>query len=164
MATGIPLKKSTPKTSVTVAKQALELPAPFAEGHQLRKVEADALNAQYHSAIRNQVAATVKEMADAGKPLEEIQQEVDKFIADFDFGQAGTRTRNPVEAQALDIARELVKDALRRKGVTLGDVSSKAISQKAREILADSEKGEKIRERARQIVEQRSNLEVSIDV
>lgn len=164
MATQIPLTKKTPRNPVTIAKQEVSLPSPYTEGHQLRAVEADALNNQYHSQIRNTIGNTVKEMAEAGKPAEEIQAEVDKFVAEFDFGQTGTRSRNPVETQAMEIARALVKDALQKAGHNLSEVSGKAISQKAREVLAHPEKGEKIRARARQIVEERQNLNVEIDI
>jgi len=94
-----------------------------------------------------------------------VQQVTEDVVASYDFGTSGGagRSANPVEKEAMEIARESVRRALRKKGQTPSEYKAKDISGKAKELLASSQYGEAIRAQARQIVEQREEV-ADIDI
>jgi hypothetical protein len=104
-------------------------PSPYSAGHVCTKGEARALNQKRLESIRNKLAVTAK-----GRAL--TQAHVDACAASFVFGERTTRrrTNDPVEAEALELARRLV----RKKGQ-----SRKENTEAARELL-QSEKGDAI--------------------
>ena len=167
MSTEIPLKNA-PTESAKVQKVSVTIPAPYKEGHKLRANEANALNAYYVNCIRNAVAQDAKsavEQAGGEDAVDAsaIQQLVDAVVAEYDFGQTGTRGGDPVEREALEIARNSVRQAIRKKGANVSDYATKAITAKAKEILATDKHGKAIREKARQIVANREEL-ADIDI
>jgi hypothetical protein len=112
---------------------------PYSAGHVCTKGEATALNQKRLQIIRNNLAVIAKDRA-------LTQADVDAYAASYVFGGriARRRTHDPVKAEALELARRLV----RTKGQ-----SRKENTQAARELL-QSEKGDAIRaQAARRVLE-----------
>jgi hypothetical protein len=112
-------------------------------GHVCTKEEARALNQKRLESIRNKLAVTAKDGA-------LTQSDVDAFAASYVFGERTARHR-PVEAEALALARRLI----RKKGQ-----STKENTAAARELL-QSEKGDAIRAQAAKRVAELNNLMVA---
>lgn len=175
MSTKIPLK-GAPKETTKVQRVDVKIPAPFKEGYPLRANEADALNAQYHNSVRNAVAPSVKALLEQAGALAEdgslipekvdvkaVQEVVDNFIADYDFGQGGGGRVDPVQHEAMEMARGLIRNAIAKKGGKVSDYSAKAITEKARELLAHETHGPAIRKKAEETVKNRESL-ADIDI
>ena len=113
--------------SITILGLRFNVRWPYSAGHVCTKGEARALNQKRLESIRNHLAVMAKNGA-------LTQTDVDAYAASFVFGERTTR-RRPVEAEALALARRLV----RKKGQ-----SRKENTQAARELL-QSEKGEVLR-------------------
>ena len=121
---------SGPETETGPATEALTIlglrfnvQSPYSAGHICTRGEARALNQKRLESIRNHFAVTAKNGA-------LTQADVSAYAASYVFGERTTR-RRPVEAEALALARRLV----RKKGQ-----SAKENTQAARELL-QSERG-----------------------
>lgn len=145
--------KSKETTSITVQGQAVVVPQPFHEGYVLRANDASVLNQTYAENVRNNLSATVKALNEAKKSEKEIQAAVDEYVKGYDFGirqGGGGRSADPVQTEAMEIARKKVKEALRKQGVKLADVPTADINKAAKEAIA---KYPKILEMAKQMAE-----------
>lgn len=151
--------------TVTINKQQFNLPAPYAEGHQVTAGEASALNQLLVENVRNNITGKMKKIEEenekrkaAGQPeLPQIgQAEIDAYVAEYKFGvrTGGSTVRDPIEAEARRIAQSLVNDALKKNGKKIKDVSDEQMEQL---ITGALEKNPVIRERAKAIVEARSS-------
>jgi hypothetical protein len=155
--------ENTELEELTIQGQVFLVPAPFEEGHVLRKNEADQLNQVYKENIRNNFASTVaeaiKKAKDEGVELNkaELQSELDAYVKRYDFGvrRGGVRISDPVLRRALDMAEELVVGRLKAKGVKLKDVPSE---EKTRLINETLERFPQIKELAKQQLEQLKSL------
>jgi hypothetical protein len=116
--------------AITILGVRFNVQSPYSAGHVCTKGEARALNQKRLESIRNHLAVMAKNGA-------LTQTDVDAYAASYVFGERTTR-RRPVEAEALALARRLV----RTKGQ-----SRKENTQAARELL-QSEKGDAIRAHA----------------
>lgn len=171
MATEIDVKNA-PRETAKVQKVQVTVPAPYKEGHKLRANEAEALNSYYVTCIRNSVAEEVKEKLQndgainsdgAVNPdavdVKGVQKIVDDFVADYDFGQRTGGGGDPVEREAMEIARGAVRNAIRKKGASVSDYSAKAITEQAKKVLQSEKHGPAIRKKAEQIVQSRQEVE-----
>jgi hypothetical protein len=123
-------------TQITIAGKVHTVPQPYEEGHVISAAEAAALNQTYAENLRNNLAPKVKAHIDAGTYDEvTFQNHVDEYAADYVFGFRPGRTADPVAREAMAIAKDKVKDAVRRAGYRLADVSSESITEKAQALL-----------------------------
>lgn len=130
---------STATGPLTIAGQAFTVNRPFAEGHVCTAGEASALNISFAEAIRNLFSDKVK----AGKEVDGTpvtQADVDATMATYALGirsgnGGGGRTSDPVEAQAMEIARGKVREAIRKQGFSLKDTKDSEITRLAKEAL-----------------------------
>ena len=107
-----------------------------------------ALNQKKMESIRNHLAGTAKDRA-------LTQADVDTYAASYVFGErTARRTNDPVEVEAMELARRLV----RKKGR-----STKQNTEAARELL-QSEKGDAIRGQAAKRVAELQDLMVASPV
>lgn len=133
--------------TITVAGKSYNVEPRYAAGHVLNDNEASALNQTFFENLRNNFAGKAKEGAD--------QVAFDEYASAYAFGvRSGGGSRDPVEVEAMELARETVKDIARKAGKKLSEISGTAISQVAAKLLEHPEKGPQIRELARQRVEQ----------
>jgi adenine-specific DNA methylase len=126
--------------SITILGLRFNVQSPYSAGHVCTKGEARALNQKRLESIRNHLA----------KNGALTQADVDAYAASYVFGERTTR-RRPVEAEALALARRLV----RKKGQ-----STKENTEAARELL-QSEKGDAIRAQAAKRVAELKDLMVA---
>jgi hypothetical protein len=148
------LDTNTPREPYTIAGESFSIPKPYAAGHALTDGEANALNQTFAENIRNNLASKVKEEKEAGTfDLSVFQERLNDYADSYEFGvrTGGGRTSDPVEAEAMSIARDLVRKAIVNKGVKLSDVKASNITELARGVL---DKNPQIRETARARVEE----------
>jgi hypothetical protein len=132
--------------SITILGLRFDVRAPYSAGHVCTKGEAKVLNQKRLESIRNHIAITAKNGA-------LTQADVDAYAASYVFGErtARRRTNDPVEAEALELARRLVwKEGQSRQENT----------KDARELL-QSEKGDAIRAQAARRVAELKDLIVA---
>ena len=131
--------------SITILGLRFDVRWPYSAGHVCTKGEATALNQKRLQIIRNDLAVIAKDRA-------LTQADVDAYAVSHAFGErTARRTRDPVEAEALELARRLV----RKK-----EQSRKENTQAARELL-QSEKGDAIRAQAAKRVAELKDLMVA---
>lgn len=130
---------STPREEYTIAGQALKIFQPYTSGHVLSDGEASALNQTYAENIRNNQASRVKELVEAGTyDTDAFQLELDDYMGEYEFGLrrgGGGRSGDPVLREALLIAKDKVRSALKAKGHNLKDVSASDITTLAKQVL-----------------------------
>jgi len=130
---------------ITIQGHVFTAPLRYAEGHTLTANEAGALNQTYHENLRNNFAGTVKKKLEelfgvkdeAGKvsipddaelsdeQLTEVQTEFDAYAQAYEFGArrvgGGGRTpSDPIEKEALNLAKAAIRQALKTNGKTAG--------------------------------------------
>jgi hypothetical protein len=169
----ITITPETPRKLFTVAGISLEVPEPFNEGHVLTANEAKVLNQTYAENIRNNTAPMAKKaIADANDVVTDVdkaalQAKIDEYVASYEFGvrAAGTgeaRIVDPIEKEANRLGKQIVKDALKAKGIKFTDVSTEKFNSLVKQVL-DSANGEKIYKEAKRAVDAR-NKTASIDL
>ena len=129
--------------SVTILGTRFNVQSPYSAGHVCTKGEARALNQKRLESIRNHLAVMAKNGA-------LTQADVDAYAASYVFGERTTR-RRPVEAEALALARRLV----RKKGQSRKENTEAALQ------LLQSEKGDAIRAQAAKRVAELKDLMVA---
>lgn len=133
--------------TITIAGRSFTVEPKYSEGHTLTANEASALNQLRNENLRNNFATKAKDGAS--------QEDFDKYASSYEFGvrTGGGRTSDPVEAAAMEIARETIRDALRKAGKKLADYKAAQISAAAAKML-EGDKGPAIREAAKRRVEE----------
>lgn len=141
---------------ITIQGQTFKVPIRYAAGHALTEGEASALNQTLHENLRNNFAKKVAEGVEAGVPLETLQQQLDDYANDYQFGVrtgGGGFRGDPVMTLAMGIARELVRTAIKAKGYDMDDWPAPKISQAAKALLEQQGTDGKIISTARKQVE-----------
>ena len=148
------IAKNTPQISFGVADVTLKCFQPFVAGHVCTEKEAGVLNQTIVENVRNNKRKQMEEMVKAKASPVEMQKVVDDYLKNYDFGvrQGGFRTSDPIQAEAMRDARERVIAAYKKKGVKVGDISGKDVSEKALKLI---EKNPKLLDRAKRIVAER---------
>ncbi len=149
--------KETPSGSFIIQGQNFMIPRPFNEGHVCTANEAGVLNQTLAENTRNNWSDRVKKQVEDGSfDHPKMQAEIDSYLEDYDFGKRGGRgPTDPVEREALSIARDLIKTALREKGLKLADIETDDINRLAEEAIASNPD---ITKEAKRRVDQRSKI------
>jgi hypothetical protein len=165
------ITKQTPRKEATIKGVRLSVPVPYTEGHVLTGPEATTLNQTWIENIRNNLSNEINELIEAAGGIEKFdskagQKLVDEYAKDYEFYErkgGGFRSSDPVEAEAMNIARGKVRDAIRNKGLKLSEVPTAKVTELARKLL---DKNPALRERAKKIVEarQESAEDINIDL
>lgn len=122
--------------SITIQGLAVEVAAPYSEGHTVTEAEARALNQVRAEAIRNNCARMVKaelkeaEVEDVEALDEDTVANLFEKIAEYDAGYeftiatvgGGSRKKDPVEVEAIKIARAALNSMLQAKGHKVKDI------------------------------------------
>lgn len=126
--------------SITIQGETFHAEPRYNEGDTLNANEAGALNQTFFENLRNNFANKVKEAKEAGTfVLEELQKSFEEYTNRYQFGVrtggggGGTR-RDPVLAEAISIALEKIKEAIKRAGANVSDYDAKDLRVKAKEL------------------------------
>jgi len=141
---------------ITIQGQTFRVPIRYAAGHVLTDGEAGALNQTLHENLRNNFAKKVSEGQEAGVPNETLQQQLDDYANDYQFGVrtgGGGFRGDPVMTLAMGIAREMVRAAIKQKGLDQDDWPAARISQAAKQLLDSQGDDGKIIQTARRQVD-----------
>jgi len=151
--------KETPTGSVTIQTKTFTVYKPFAEGHPCNGPEAGVLNQIIAENLRNNFASIVKKAIDDGSfDQAKMQAKLDEYFESYNFGERrGRGPADPVERETLNIAKDIVKSALREKGHKLADVATEDINRLAEKLAAEQPE---ITKEAKRRVDQRSKLGV----
>lgn len=135
---------STTQTITIAGKPFLVIPR-YAEGHVLTPNEASALNQTYFENLRNNFANKAKEGG--------TQADFDAYAASYKFGErtGGGGSRDPIEVEAMNLARDAIKRSITAKGGKISDYTAAAISNAAAKLVESKpEYREKAKERVAQ--------------
>lgn len=144
-------------SEVTIQDSKFAVPQPFAKGHVCTENESAALNQILVENTRNNFAKRVKVATENGTFNQaDMQSELDKYLAGYEFGvRRGGGPTDPIGKEATNLAKELIKNALRKKGFKLSDLASKRLNELAAEAL---DKNPNIRKEAEARVKRREKL------
>lgn len=140
--------------TITIAGKPFNVEPRYAEGHTLTANEASALNQTFFENLRNNFAGSAKD----GK----TQDDFDAYVAAYQFGvrTGGGGSRDPIETEAMNMARDTVKQSIKNAGKNVSDYSAKSISEAAAKLL---DRDPSYRELAKKRVEEmRSNASAEI--
>lgn len=136
---------NTPRTEITVQGTTFTVPQPYKEGDTLQANEAGALNQLVSENLRNNFASKVKDALDeVGGSVDKLdiaalQAELDSYAVSYEFGVrrgGGFTPKDPVERAALNIARQLVRQALKKKGIDLKTLPEGKLDELAHSVIA----------------------------
>lgn len=123
---------------ITIQGHSFRVPIRYAAGHVLLANEASALNQTLHENLRNNFAKKVADGVEAGVGLETLQAQLDDYAAEYNFGvRTGTGgfRGDPVMTLAMNAARELVRKAVKAKGLDAEEWNAARVSQAARQLI-----------------------------
>ena len=121
----------TPRKPITIAGKVFQIPAPFKDGDAVNPNEASALNQVLAENVRNNLAKQVKSNGKFS------QTDVDSYVSGYAFGVRTVigRSLDPIQKEAMIIAREKVREAIVKKGHKLKDVGAKRVGELAADVL-----------------------------
>lgn len=127
-----------PVKSLTVLGLTVDIEVPYSEGHVLNASEASVLNQTFTENVRNNTAKVVKEKLAAGDTAGATAV-ITEYAAKYTFNErtattAVSRKMDPVEKEALAIAKAKVLQALEAKGVKVKDVNADELKAKIAEV------------------------------
>jgi|SRR5215813_5785194 len=116
----------------------------YKAGDILKDNEAGALNQTFLENLRNNFSKTVKEGKEAEVGIEILQQQFDDYVSEYEFGErrSGGFRGDPVMTLAMNVARELIRNTIKAKGLNTDDFPAQRITQAAKALLdAQGENG-----------------------
>jgi hypothetical protein len=158
--------------SITIQGLAVEVLQPYVEGAVITAAEAAALNQTRAENIRNNTAKLVKdaqaELTEGEVLSDEAMTALKAAIAAYDASYvfnlgsvgAGRTVRDPIEAEAIRIAKGLVTEAIRKKGHKVKDVAK----EKVAELVATVAASDKVIEAAKKSLAARSKASLLDDL
>lgn len=139
-------------TQITIQDLVFDVPQPYKEGDVLNANEAAALNQTYAENLRNNFAPAIKkareEVAKARNiELKDVKNEMldqnalraafIEYEKEYEFGaRRGGRMLDPVEREAISIATDIVKNALKAKNIKLNSVSDERMEKLVTDLIA----------------------------
>ena len=149
--------RDTPTANFVIQKETFLIPRPFGEGHQCTAGEASVLCQSLAENTRNAFNAKVKEAVDDGTfDHKKMQASVDEWLEDYEFGiRRGRGPVDPVEREALVMAKDIVRTALRERNFKIADVPGEEITRLAEDVLSTHPE---ITKEAKRRVEQRAKF------
>ena len=153
---------------VTIAGREFTLPQPYVPGHVLTEGEAKALNQVLAENIRNNMATKVKAAVEGtakeGEPtIDSIDAFVSAYAASYEFNAttAGERrVTDPLEVEAISIAREILKGALKANGISYLKVPEEKRNAMVAEI---AQKDSVVKEAKKRLDAKRKAAEAALD-
>lgn len=127
--------------SITIAGKTFQVPLRYEEGHAINAAEARALNQTFMENLGNNIRKKVKDAIEAGSfDQEAFQDQLEAMAEKYEFfgrsgGGGGGGRRDPVMAEAVEIALGKVKDAIKANGLNLKDYPAKQLRDLARNLV-----------------------------
>src|SRR5215471_2186934 len=150
---------NTPYDEITIQGKTFKVPIRYAAGHVLTEGEAGALNQTLHENLRNNFAKKVVEGTEAGVTQDVMQQQLDDYASDYQFGVrtgGGGFRGDPVMTLAMNLSREVIRQAIKAKSLNSDDWPASRISQAAKALLdREGEDGKMIQAARRQLENER---------
>lgn len=155
-----------PTKQIKVLGIVVEISVPYAEGHVLTTPEASVLNQTFAENVRNNCAKAVKDLLkknDQAGAAAYLQEYASKYVFNERTASVAVAARlDPVEKEAIAIAKAKVAEALEKKGIKrkdLTDEQKEAIEAK----IAETAKNPKIIQMAEAQVAARKKRLASLD-
>lgn len=154
----------TPSKEITIAGHTFAVLQPYVAGHVITEAEAKALNQVRAENIRNNMASKVKAAFDGtAKEGEPTKENIAQFVADYDASYeftlasvgGGKRSTDPVEVEALRIARGIFADWAASKKLTVKAIKEKIGEEAYEAKIAEIAEREDVVKEARRRVKQR---------
>jgi len=114
-------------SQITISGKSFEVAPRYAVGHVLTANEASALNQTFFENLRNNFAKQAKDGAS--------QADFDKYAEGYVFGIRSTGSRDPLQTEAMNIAREQVREGIRKSGKQLKAYTGEQITNAAAKLL-----------------------------
>lgn len=156
---------------ITIQGIKFELPdPPYSEGHVMTDIEASVLNQTFIENVRNNCRnMVIKATEEATKDDKELdvdalQAAVTEYAEGYTFGVRGegpARIVDPVEREAMALAKDRVKAALKAKGANLKEVGAERINELAAQAV---EEHPAFRELAQKRVDEQNALTATLDI
>lgn len=139
--------REVPVKDFTIAGMTFQVQQPYFEGHTLTENEATALNGLLGENLRNNFAARIKkahESLKTGEVLdtEALYQQFAEYAAEYEFGlrrpngTGTTQPKDPIAREALNMARDVVRAALKDNGYNLKEVGAAKVQELAEALVA----------------------------
>ena len=158
---------------ITIADKPFTVIQPYEAGHVVTEAEAKALNQTRSENIRNNMASKVKAAyAGTAKEGEPTAETIVAFVAAYDEAYVftlasvggGTRKTDPIEVEALKIARGMFADFCSSKGLTVKAVKDKIGEEAYNEKLALlAEQDGVVKEATRRVKERAKTASSALD-
>lgn len=137
---------ATPTKEITIKGLIFVVPAPYTEGHVLKANEASVLNQTLAENLRNNFATSVADAVEqAGGEdkvdLGSLQAALNDYVAEYEFGVrragsgAGAPKLEPRVRIARDLAKNKVKESIRKAGHKVSDFSAEKINALAMALI-----------------------------
>lgn len=127
---------------ITIAGEVFTVAVPYAAGHVITEAEANALNQSRCEAVRNNTAKAVKEALEAGdknKAAEIVAAYDAEYVFSIRSGGGATKVIDPIEREALKVAKEVLKAKLAELSKKASDYDKNFLAQKIEEIATTNE-------------------------
>lgn len=155
------ITQDTQTDTISIDEVVVTVHTPYGEGHKLTENEASSMNQTRKENIRNNLREQIKTMKKENKSEKDMGSMVLKYSETYEFGAGGGggRTADPVKREALNICAEKIKEAIRKSGQSLKDVTTKQLNAKAEEVLS---RNPQIMDQAASIVKARAGAEIDL--
>lgn len=140
---------------ITIQGKQFRVPIKYKTGDVLKENEAGALNQTYHENLRNNFASKVRDGVEAGLGDDVLQQQLDDYATTYEFGVrgGGGYRGDPVGTLAMNMARELIRKAIKNNKLDEEQWPATRISQAAKQLLDSQGEDGRIMQAARKQVE-----------
>lgn len=154
------------RKTLMIAGVTFEAPFKYAEGHVLSEVEAKALNQTRFENLRNNFASTVKAsiegkegaVAQADLPAAFAEYEAAYDFASPSAGGGASRSMDPIEREARNLAVEIVKAKLKEMGRSYSAPRDASDEDKAKYRAQIDSKVEEIAAREEVVAQAKKNV------
>lgn len=147
--------------AITIQGFEFEILTPYAEGHVVNEAEAKALNQTRLENVRNNAARVVKAATDdEGNLVDEaaVRAQIAEYDANYVFTLAsvggGRKPSDPVEAEALRMARAAITAQLRTAGRKVKDIDKDVLDAAVAKLASQ----DNLRKAAAKAVKERTAL------
>lgn len=158
---------------ITIAGQTFTVLQPYAAGHTITEAEAKALNQVRAENVRNNMASKVKAAAEGtAKEGEPTADNIVAFVTEYDASYVftlasvggGKRSTDPIEVEALRIARGMFADWASAKKLTVKAVKEK-IGEEAYEakVAEIAERDDVVKEAKRRVKAREASAASAMD-